>query len=144
MAGKELPSSGEPRTIHNNLRQEQKEDQPLPRVWNVLERMAMLHAPEVIRPTRSWAKMVSDLTEQEALLRDKGSDYDKAVLDLFTAITSSRVGIGRPFTLKQFTQFRTDFEELSEDEFIEAKHQLLQDVQELRQDAFELQFPQES
>ena len=86
MTGKELSSSGEPRTTRINLRQEQRGNQPLPNVWKVLSVEVKLHAPGQMRPswaTRRWEKIVSHLKGQKEQLWEKGSDYDRAVLDLY-------------------------------------------------------------
>jgi len=121
MAQKELHTSGEP--LYKQC--QEQGNQPLPHVWDVLERKVKLHTPEVMyNPPPSWSKMVTDLGEQEERLRDKGSDYDRAVLDLYTAVTSPGSDRTRFLTLKQFKQLRSDFEELPPDEIVEGKRQL--------------------
>ena len=148
MGPKELQPSGEPRTTNTNQRQEQREGQPLPRVWDVEERKVTLLAPEMkghpSRATRAYGKMLSEVEEQEALLRDKGSDYDRAVLDLIAAATSPLPGTARTLTLEQFQHLRADFQELSVAEIAERKRQLLQDMQRLRAEAIEIRFQPES
>ena len=148
MVPKELQPSGEPRISQTNPRQEQREGQPRPRVWDVEERKIKLLAPEMkghpSRATRAYGKMLSEVEEQEALLRDKGSDYDRAVLDLIAAATSPLPGTARTLTLEQFQQLRADFQELSVAEIAERKRQLLQDMQRLREDALEIRFQPES
>ena len=148
MARKELTSWGEPRITQKKLRQEQRGDQPLPRVWKVLERKVTLYTPKVMHNPRldpsKWWEMCAHIGKQQELLRDKGSDYDRAVLDLFTAVTAPSTTTDRPLTRKQFKQLRSDFEKLSPEEIVQERHQLIQDMQELRQDAFELGFQPES
>ena len=148
MVPKELQPSGEPRTTQTNQRQEQREGQPLPRVWDVEERKVTLLAPEMkghpSRATRAYWAKVSEVEEQEALLRDKGSDYDRAVLDLIAAATSPLPGTARTLTLEQFQHLRSDFRTLSAEEITEQKRQLLQDMQRLREDALEIRFQPES
>ena len=88
--------------------------------------------------------MVAHVGKQQELLWEKGSDYDRAVLALFTAVTVLPHGTERSLTRKQFKQLRSDFEELSAEEIVQEKRQLLQDMQELRQDAYEIRFQPES
>ena len=148
MVDKEFLSRGEPRTTQTKLRQEQREDQPLPYVWKVLERKVRLYTPKVMNNPRlepsKWVVMVAHVGEQQELLWEKGSDYDRAVLDLYTAVTTRSAGNKRPLTPEQFNQLRSDIEKLTPEEIVAEKRTLLQDMQEIRQDAFELQFPLES
>jgi hypothetical protein len=133
-------------------RQEQREE-PLPHVWDVLERKVTLlslggkgnldYASPRWKASKIQLRMIAETEEQEALLWDKGSDYDKAVLDFYTAVTTPRAGI-RPITPEQFRQLRSDFEELSAEKIAKEKRQLLQEMQQLREHAFGLQFPPES
>ena len=57
--------------------------------------------------------MIAETEEQEALLWDKGSDYDRAVLDLYTAVASPRAGF-RPITPEQFKQLTSPIRDFSE------------------------------
>jgi hypothetical protein len=145
MVQREVQTSGEPRTTQQQLRKDQNEGQPLPSVWDVLERKVKLLAPEMkghpSRATRAYYKMVDNVSEQEALLWENGSDYDRAVLDLFVAITRPLPGTARTLTLEQFQHVRADFRELSVEELAEQKHQLLQEMQQLRADVHQI-FPQ--
>ena len=68
MAHKEAQTSGEPRTAHTQQRQEQREGQPLPNVWNFLELNVMLDDP-VIKPaplSERWFKIVRAVWDQGA------------------------------------------------------------------------------
>ena len=145
MVQKEVQTSGQLLTTQKGLRQEQQEGQPLPHVWDILERKVKLLAPEMkghpSRATRAYLKMVENVSEQEALLWEKGSDYDRAVLDLFVAITRPLPGTARTLTLEQFQHVRADFRELSVEELAEQKRQLLQEMQQLRADVHQI-FPQ--
>src|SRR5215211_1376232 len=133
MVRHEVQASGEPRTAHKQRRQEQRESQPLPNVWEVLEQKVLLHNLVVMNDPTMESKMVTDaFGEQAERLREKGSDYARAVLDLFIAVVSPRLDTGRFLTLKQFKQLRSDFEELSPEEIVEGKHQILQEMQQLR------------
>jgi hypothetical protein len=145
MVPKEVQTSGQLLTTQKGLRQEQREGQPLPSVWDVEERKVKLLAPEMqghpSRATRAYLKMVENVSEQEALLWEKGSDYDRAVLDLFVAITRPLPGTARTLTLEQFQHVRADFRELSVEEIAEQKRQLLHEMQQLRADVHQI-FPQ--
>jgi hypothetical protein len=79
-------------------------------------------------------------------LWEKGSDYDRAVLDLYTAVTRPLPGTDDPrnLTLRQFQRLRSDFEELSPEKIVEGKRQILQEMQELREDVYENGFQPES
>ena len=88
--------------------------------------------------------MVADVSEQEAQLRDEGSDYGKAVIDFVTAVTHPSPKTERPLTLKQFQDLRSDIRELSVAEIAEEKRRLLQEMQQLRAAALEIRFQPES
>ena len=78
--------------------------------------------------TCPYWKEVSEVEEQEAQLRDEGSDYDKAVIDFVTAVTHPSPDTERPLTLEQFRHLRSDFQELSVAEIAEGERQLLQEM----------------
>jgi hypothetical protein len=108
-----------------------------------LERKVWLHAPDVkLDPNRSpqaWLNVFVEAQEQEALLRDKGSDYDKAVLDLYIDVARPRSVKGRPLTLEQFQEFRAGLEGLSPKEIAKEKS-LLQEMQQISEDAHDFLF----
>ena len=145
MVGKEVPS-GEPLPTQKQP-QEQREGLPLPYVWDILSREVRLHNPRQLRPSRSsrrWLVLDSRVKEQKVQLRENGSDYDKAVLDFYATVTTLNPVSERLLTRQQLNLLRSDLEELSPAEIVEAKHQLIQDMHELRQEAFEISFHPES
>jgi DNA-directed RNA polymerase alpha subunit len=113
-----------------------------------LERKVTLYTPKVMYHPRlappKWGEMVAHVGKQQELLWEKGSDYDRAVLALFTAVTVLPHGTERSLTRKQFKQLRSDFEELSIEEIAEGKRQLLQEIEDFQDETERFRFNSES
>ena len=131
MARRELQTSGEPQATQKKLRQEQREDQPFPNVWNFLEKMAKLcPRDDQVRRSQYWGNVFELWKQEEKQLRKKGSDYDQAILDVYATVTRPFLATDAPgyLTVEQFRQFRSDFEELSPEEIAEKNRQIYREI----------------
>ncbi len=101
---------------------EGKERQPLPNVWDVLERRVKAWTPD---PNRSYGARIDEHNEVDRLidgLKEKGTDRDRLILDLYTSITiqpGPGERIERELLLEEFPQFRSKVEPMSDDEIRE-------------------------
>ena len=98
------------------------ESQPLPSVWDVLERIVRLEA-RADEGQISNEEYDREYHEQDRLkreLKDRGSDRDKLILDLYTDKTMHPAHVPVPvefidLTPEEFQQFRAKVEPLSEE-----------------------------
>jgi hypothetical protein len=103
---------------------EGREHQPLPSVWDYLERFTRFHAPDVGDcprwGTREYRREADELKRLERELREKGTARDDLIHTLYTEITVEPTGTlpvpvdFRDLTLEEFRQFRSQVEPLSE------------------------------
>jgi hypothetical protein len=107
---------------------ESEERQPLPNVWEILERSVRLGARGVkgqIIGHEEYDRECREVLWLESELWKKGTARDKLIIDLFTGITiQPRNSLPLPFeirelSLKEFRQFRSEVEPMSDEEIAE-------------------------
>ena len=102
------------------------ERQPLPSVWDVLERSVKLAVKgnEVLTSHEEFAEYNRERREAGRLkseLKKRGTDRDRLILDLYTETTIEPANFPVPIDFvdlspEKFQQFRTKVEVLSEDD----------------------------
>ena len=121
------PESEKPKST-DPPKQENRERQSLPNVWDYLERDVRLHAPDVAdRPrwgTQDYKRVTDEMNRLYRELREKGTPRDQLILDLCTEITMEPAPLPVPadfrdLSLEEFQQFRSRIEPMSEEEISE-------------------------
>jgi hypothetical protein len=100
------------------------ECQPLPNVWDVLERKVKFHAPDAEDPPRGeeYYREIREVNRSLNELDEKGTDRDRLTEELYNTITiEPRASLPVPFkvitlSLEEFQQLRSRVEPLSDDE----------------------------
>jgi hypothetical protein len=103
---------------------ESKEHQPLPSVWDVLEREVRMWAPDSPRMTsEEHRREVLEVSRLEEDLDERGSARDKLIFSLYESVlampTSGSLLDLRNLSLEEFQQFRSRVEPMSEEEIAE-------------------------
>jgi hypothetical protein len=105
------------------------ERQLLPGVWDVMERMVRLDAPDVEdRPrwgSQEYKRELHELNRLEKELTERGTTREKLIIGLFNSISvqPGEYGpTGRDLSLEEFQQFRSRVEPLCEKEIAEEIH----------------------
>ena len=108
--------------------QETTERQLLPNVWEVLERMVRLDAPDVDgRPrwgTQEYKREADEVDRLTTEIRKEGTAHDRLIFDLYSNITKELAPFPNPvdfrdLSLAEYRQFRSKVETLSEQELAE-------------------------
>jgi hypothetical protein len=100
------------------------ERQPLPSVWEVLERKVRLHAPDIEgRPSgQEYYRELREVNRSLDELYEKGTARDGLIQHLYNSKTMEPMGklpvpvTSRALSLEEFQQFRSKIEPLSEEE----------------------------
>jgi hypothetical protein len=104
------------------------ERQPLPSVWDVLERDVRLNAPDIEDrpqwPSEEYMREFDEVAQLEEELMENGTPSEKLVMKLYSATRAEpaplpTVAYYRSFSLEEFHQFRSKVEPLSEHEIRE-------------------------
>jgi hypothetical protein len=108
---------------------ESKERQPLPNVWDVLERKVRLRAKDVEDRPRQGSQEYKYEAEEVGQAQDaidkRGTDRDRLILELYYGVTiPPRASLPVPceirrLSLEEFQQFRSQVEPLSDEELAE-------------------------
>jgi hypothetical protein len=118
------PPQGEPA----KPQRERGERQPLPSVWNVLERKVKVDAPDIEdRPqygSQDYKRERGEVKRLEMELWEKGTLRDKLIVALFGKMTMEPAALPilayfRDLSLEEFQQFRSKIEPMSEAEIRE-------------------------
>jgi hypothetical protein len=120
---------GEPKKEQGRGQGESKKRQPLPNVWDVLERVVRLDAPDVEdRPrwgSQEYKRELHEVNRFEKELTERGTPRDNLILDLHDTITTEPTGTlpvpltFRELSLEEFRQFRSRVELLPDVEIRE-------------------------
>jgi hypothetical protein len=140
---------GRPGAPRNNLedaspkeqglgQRESKERQPLPSVWDVLERRAKLWSLETrfrMNPTERETEK-RKLKQKEQLIGKKGTARDKLILEVVTNITFSPIeGGGTTYTFpspEKLQQLRSQVDPLSEEELAKEVRKQREEIERMR------------
>lgn len=108
----------------------EKERQPLPNVWDVLERKVRLNAPDVEDrpkwPSKAYMREFDEVDRLEEEIHQKASAREKLIVDLFYAITKEPGQFPNPLhfrylSLEGFRHLRSRLEPLSDEELAQQK-----------------------
>jgi hypothetical protein len=111
---------------------ESHERQPLPNVWDVLEREVRLWAPDVEnRPrygTEEYMREFDEMDRLEEELIENGTPREKLIIELYSrtksrSVKPPRIGLGE-ITLEQFHQLRSQVDPMSTEEIAEEVRKL--------------------
>jgi hypothetical protein len=123
-------SSSQPEQTSHRGGSKSPERQPLPDVWDVLERKVKLHASDIKdRPRgQEYYRELSEVNRSLDELYEKGIPRDMLIQNLYTVKTMEPTGklpvpvTSRDLSLEGFQQFRRKVEPLSEGEIMEEIH----------------------
>jgi hypothetical protein len=98
------------------------ERRPLSGVWDYLEHRVKVYTPDRDRLFAERIRQKKAVNRWMEGLRKKGTDRDRLIIDLYTSITV-QPGYGersiKELSLEEFPQFRSRFEQMSEEEIRE-------------------------
>src|SRR5687768_7413128 len=101
------------------------EQQPLPRVWDVMEREVRLESPEFQMTREEYYRENLELRRLADELEEKGTPRDQLIIDLYRATTKDPTvpllspSHYRDISLEEFQQFRSRIEPMHDEEIRE-------------------------
>jgi hypothetical protein len=104
------------------------ERQPLPSVWEILERSVRLNAPDIENrpqwPSEQYMREFDEVAQLEEELMENGTPSEKLIIKLYSTTREEPAPLPaliyfRRFSLEEFHQFRSRVEPLSEHEIRE-------------------------